>query len=186
MSIGVSLRMGPEVQAAQEAHSSRIVRQRRWRDERRLLCNLSLARSCSRSAAYRELGHHNRTVAVRGQLQSATKLPEPLLHPVNADTGFSCGCECCSLFGPNASSGIPNFDGYVVVQASDTNCRGWTTRMTMHVGKAFLHHAKDAGLHVCRQPAEMSWKLQLRLDTAALRESVDEPLEGRGEPNFIK
>ena len=56
----------------------------------------------------------------------------------------------------------------------------------MHVRERFLNDSKESDFLLARKPAEVSRDLECDIDIAALRKSLDIPLNRRRQPYFVQ
>jgi len=73
------------------------------------------------------------------------RIPTPACRRRTFPPSFPAGCLCLVL----------DLDQYLTVALAKANPGERTSRMSVDVGEAFLHHAKDSGLRLTRQAAEV-------------------------------
>src|ERR1700686_712077 len=103
----------------------------------------------------RKLHCDERTRTVGPEFQRAAKLPKTFSHASNANPGSAGGVHFLLLFGGDAFAFVFDLDAHMIVALTKANPGDRTFRMTVNIGKAFLHDAENGGFGLTRQAPEI-------------------------------
>src|ERR1700688_1869451 len=134
----------------------------------------------------RKLDYNDGTGAAGLNFQRPAKLSKTLSHASNANTGRTGGGHFLLLLGGDAFAFVFDLDAHMIVTLAKANPGDRTFRMTVNIGKAFLHDAENGGFGLTRQAPEILGEIQSNLDFAAQNKSVDIPAKGGGQAGFIQ
>src|SRR5258708_15955698 len=119
------------------------------------------------------------TLARSADLKRPAELPDPFLHPPNADSRFAPRHDLRALPCGNARSPILHFDANVVLVPRNTNPAYRASRVAMNVGKAFLYHTENRRLQFPGQSPKVPRDLHVHFDFAPLRKPIHITAKGR-------
>src|SRR5579864_8752746 len=110
------------------------------------------------------------------------QLPHPLAHSGDAHPGELLG----AILRLQPATLVGHFQRDVAVVAKQPHLSHFASRMAVHVGEAFLQHAKDRQFDEIWQLGDVGRHFQIDLYSAALRKTGQVPGNYRLQSNFVQ
>src|SRR6267154_2718109 len=131
--------------------------------------------------ANRQNGSHRRALGRRIDLELPAELPDAFAHPRNAHTHH----RICAVLRSNSAPAIAHFQYDVGIFRKYLHAGDLTSRVPVNVRQAFLQDAKYREFHLVRKFGNICRHIQIDLNAAAFRKTVQIPRHYGLQSNFI-
>src|SRR6267143_388026 len=132
--------------------------------------------------ANRQNGSHRRALGRRTDLELPAELSNAFAHPRNAHTHH----RICAVLGSNSAPAIAYFQYDVGIFRKYLHAGDLASRVPVNVRQAFLQNAKYREFHLVRKFGNICRHIQIDLNAAAFRKTVQVPRHYGLQPNFIE
>src|SRR5258708_33134329 len=132
--------------------------------------------------ANRQNGSHCRALGCRTDLELPAELSNAFAHPRNAHTHH----RICAVLGSNSAPAIAYFQYDVGIFWKYLHAGDLASRVPVNVRQAFLQNAKYREFHLVRKFGNVCRHIQIDLNAAAFRKTVQVPRHYGLQRNFIE